>query len=198
MHTASFDDTVEHGSHAALSPPRHAMIMLSRCVRVAAVGVVAFALACADQSDPSQADPGTADPPMSARGVRATAVIIDSASGLATIGVDLQTNQLALGAYQGAISFDTAALTLVSADPPGDGGRFANASGTGVVRFAGFSTTGFQTRRAVLLRFAVKDWAATRRLSVELSTAGTVTGERLTGEAMQSSRTVIKSLEVAR
>lgn len=114
------------------------------------------------------------------------------------MAVDLQTNQVALGAYQGAISFDTAALTLINVDPPKEGGRFANASGAGVVQFAGFTTTGFAGQRAVVMRFAVKDWAEIRRVSVDLTTAGTVTGERLSGEGLQSSRVLTQALEVAR
>jgi hypothetical protein len=134
---------------------------------------------------------------MTARGVRAAAVIVDSSSSTVAVGVDLQTSQISLGAYQGTVSYDTAGLSLLSADASGDG-RFANASAAGVVRFAGFSTSGFTTKRAILMRFAVRDWRAVRRLSVELSTAGTATGERLTGDGMQSSRTISKSLEVPR
>ena len=168
--------------------------------RLAAAILASFVLfaACAEQSQHPMADPTTNAPPMTARGIRAAAVIVDSAQGRVTVAIDLETNQVALGSYQGAFSFDTAALSLVSADPPAEGGRFANASGAGVVRFAGFSTSGFQTRRAALIRFAVKDWTAIQRVSVELTTAGTVTGERLTGDGLQSSRVVYQSPEVAR
>lgn len=173
----------------------HSLLSRRRPFAVAAALLV---IGCTDTTSRPMAEPTSSAPAMSARGVRAAAVIVDSAPGLVTMAVDLETNQVALGAYQGALSFDTTALALVSADPAAEGGRFANASGAGVVRFAGFSPAGFQTRRAVLARFAVKDWAGLRRVSVELTTAGTVTGERLSGEGLQSSRLVMPSREVSR
>ena len=169
-------------------------------LRVVAVIIAPLVLAagCAERSQHQMADPFTNAPPMTQRGIRAAAVIVDSAQGRVTVAIDLETHQVELGAYQGALSFDTTALSLVSADPASEGGRFANASGPGVVRFAGFSTTGFQTRRAALVRFTVKDWTGIQRVSVELTTAGTATGERLSGDGLQSSRVIYQGPEVAR
>jgi hypothetical protein len=71
----------------------------------------------------------------------------------AMLVVRVEGRGMVLGSYEGKVSFDPKAFAVDSAIVGRDGSRFVNAGDTksGVIRFAGFTTTGFTSPDAVTL-----------------------------------------------
>ena len=71
-----------------------------------------------------------------------------------TLQVHLRPTDLVLGSYQGSLRYEPGSLSIVAVSAPGkDGTRMFNAadSARGVVRFAGFSTSGFTSTEVLTL-----------------------------------------------
>lgn len=87
--------------------------------------------------------------------------------------------ELALGSYQGRVSFDPELLQLIDARMPARGFRVVNTepASEGLVRFAGFTVDGFGEAEVLALRFRTTRPIEPTAVTLELEVAGTLEGE---------------------
>jgi hypothetical protein len=121
-------------------------------------------------------------PPLEAGSVRATVVAEPGPITVTKIRID--ANSLELGAYQGRFTFDPEALELVEVVMPEGDYRFVNTNeaSEGVIRFAGFTVTEFESPVALELRFKRVRDLDLNDLSVDLEVVGDVVGAEVKGE----------------
>jgi len=113
--------------------------------------------------------------------------------GLATLQVHLRPTDMALGAYQGSLHYESGALSIMSISAPGkDGTRMFNAadSAKGVVRFAGFTTTGFTGTVALTLVVRPARPLGRAGLVAAVDVAGDVDGKAVAKERLIPARGV--------
>jgi hypothetical protein len=111
-----------------------------------------------------------------------------SASGETTVVVRLQPTDLVLGSYQGLLRFAPGSVGIVSAVTPSDDGtRVLNAADTakGVIKFAGFTVSGFKTQDVLVLVVRSARGLDSAKLAVDLEVA-----TDLQGKAVPSSRLI--------
>jgi len=112
---------------------------------------------------------------------------------LVTLQVHLRPTDLVLGSYQGSLRWKPGSLSIVSVSAPGkDGTRMFNAadSAKGIVRFAGFSTSGFTGTDALTL--VVKPVRPLERagLTVAVDVAGDLAGKAVPKDRLIPARGV--------
>jgi hypothetical protein len=167
-------------------------------LRTIAMAVVLVGAACADE--PTRPDPL---PPPPEQGVNAY-VIVDNLHALVGQSVKVSVivraadANLRVGSYTGRLHFDPAALQYKAEVAINDGLRVANpnGAGTGEIRFAGASATGFADLTLYSATFTVKgtSWARDLALQMEeLSAARSLTN---LSPALRVSRTVYTSGQV--
>ena len=102
-----------------------------------------------------------------------------AAPGEAVIALRLQPAGLALGSYQGTMRFTPGSFVIVSAaTPKGDGTRIVNVadSARGIVRFAGFTVSGFSSLDVLTLVVRPARKLDAANLAAELDVAGDLNG----------------------
>lgn len=114
-----------------------------------------------------------------------------AADGSVTLAVRVTAEQLRLGAYQGTLHYAPGSLGIVQATTPlGDGTRVSNPadSAQGIVRFAGFTVSGF--RSDTVLTLVVKPRGALRAaaVQVQLDVAADVDGKAIEKAQLSGSR----------
>lgn len=111
-----------------------------------------------------------------------------AADGSVALTVRLEATEMKLGAYQGTLRFTPGTLEVLSVDSPrGDGTRVVNPadSAQGIVRFAGFTVTGFRTDSVLTLRVRPKRALAQSGVRVLLEVASDVDGKALPRAALR-------------
>lgn len=142
---------------------------------------IAAAALCLVACNDEQAQP-TSPPPVPSQGVTASITVdnMNAAVGQTVrvrVEVQVGTSQTyTVGSYTGRLRFDPARLEFKSENRINDGLRVSNAAGagTGEIRFAGASPTGFQTLVLYDGTFQVRSPAYTQNLQLmmeELSAA---------------------------
>jgi hypothetical protein len=109
-------------------------------------------------------------------------------SGETTLAIVVQPTELVLGAYEGHFRYQPGSFAVVSAvTPSGDGTRVLNAADTakGVIRFAGFTVSGFKTQDVLVLVVRTSRNLDDARLAVDLDVA-----TDLQGKAVPASRII--------
>lgn len=149
-------------------------------LRSIAMAVVLFGAACADE--PTKPDPL---PPPVDQGVNAYIVVDNLHAGIGqtvkvTVVVRTADANVKVGSYTGRLHFDAAALQYKAELAINDGLRVANpnGAGTGEIRFAGASATGFADLALYSATFTVKqaNWTSALTLQMEeLSAARSLT-----------------------
>jgi hypothetical protein len=94
-----------------------------------------------------------------------------------------------VGAYQGTLRFTPGTLEILAVDSPrGDGTYVVNPadSAQGIVRFAGFTVTGFRTDRVLTMRVRPKRPLAQAGVRVLLQVASDVDGNPLPPSALHN------------
>lgn len=113
------------------------------------------------------------------------------ADGTVTITVRVVPSGVVLGSYQGTLRFLPGALRGIHAAAPrgGDATRMINAadSTTGVIRYAGFTVTGFRHDTVLILRARPGASFATADLVAALDVAADSAGTRIPRERLFSS-----------
>ena len=107
-------------------------------------------------------------------------------SGETTLAVLVQPTDLVLGAYEGSLRYRPGAFAVVSVvTPSGDGTRVLNAADTarGLIRFAGFTVSGFKSQDVLVLVVRSARSLDDARLAVDLDVA-----TDLQGKAVPASR----------
>lgn len=150
-------------------------------LRSIAIAVVLAGAACADEPTRPIAVP----PPPSGQGVSAF-VVVENLNALPgqTVRVSVQVRaadaSVKVGSYTGRLHFDPALLQYKAEVAINDGLRVANpnGAGTGEIRFAGASATGFSDLTIYSATFTVRqaNWARALTLQMEeLSAARSLT-----------------------
>ena len=149
-------------------------------LRSIAMAVVLFGAACADE--PTKPDPL---PPPVDQGVNAYIVVDNLHAAIGqTVKVSVVVRaadaNVKVGSFTGRLHFDAAALQYKAEVPINDGLRVANpnGAGTGEIRFAGASATGFADLTLYSATFTVKqaNWTGGLALQMEeLSAAKSLT-----------------------
>ncbi len=99
---------------------------------------------------------------------------------------------VALGSYQGTVTYDPAVLMVDSATVGRDGFRFVNANNAskGSVRFAGFTANGFTGTDAVRIVARLRGPLENAKLNAMLEVAGDVDGRRIADGALKGAKGV--------
>jgi hypothetical protein len=111
-------------------------------------------------------------------------------AGEATLAVVIKPTDVVLGSFQGAFRYTPGALSLVSVTiPDGDGTRvFNRIDSTGVIRFAGFTMTGFRSTDVLVLVVKSGKPLADAGLAVDLTVASDLQGTVLPASQLISTR----------
>ena len=95
------------------------------------------------------------------------------------VTVRLQPIDLTLGSYQGTMRYTPGSLAIIAATTPkGDGTRVVNVadSAKGIVRFAGFTVSGFATQDVLTIVVRPARKLEDANLSADLQVAGDLNG----------------------
>ena len=115
-------------------------------------------------------------------------------AGTQVLVVRLEPSDFVLGAYQGRVQFEPGSLQLVSlaASQADNGTRLYNAADTasGIVRFAGYTTSGFRSTGVLTLVVRPTRSLEQAKVRVELDVAGDLEGRSLPHERLVSARGV--------
>ena len=119
--------------------------------------------------------------------VRVRVVRESGAPERAVLVMHVEGRAVALGSYQGTMTFDPAVLRVDSAIAGRDGFRFVNANqaGKGSIRFAGFTATGFKGTDAVRIVARLSGALEQSRIVATLEVAGDIDGRRIPDAALQ-------------
>ena len=112
--------------------------------------------------------------------------------GSVVLIVQVTSDGVALGSYQGSVHFDPSVFVADSVVAGGDGYRVANGHevARGVVRFAGFTTAGFRSIEAVRIVGVTKQSLDRARFSAELDIAGDLEGKKISPKYLRSTNGV--------
>lgn len=110
-----------------------------------------------------------------------------AADGSVTLAVRVTARDLALGAYQGSLRYAPGTLEILRvATPGGDGTRVVNPadSAQGIVRFAGFTVSGFRTDTVVTVVVKPRGGLPAARVQAVLDVAADVDGKAIAKEQL--------------
>ncbi len=102
-----------------------------------------------------------------------------AAAGEMALTVRLHPSEVTLGSYQGTLRYTPGAFSIVSATAPkGDGTRVVNVadSAKGLVRFAGFTVSGFATMEVLTIVVRPARALETAGLAADIEVAGDLNG----------------------
>lgn len=139
---------------------------------------------------PDDRGPGRATAVAEAPSVRLR-LVRESASGDRLVLVlHVEGSGVALGSYQGTMTFDPAVFTVDSAVAGRDGFRFVNANNLakGSLRFAGFTATGFKGTDAVRIVARARSPLDNAKIVATLEVAGDIDGRRIADSALQGTK----------
>ncbi len=167
-------------------------------LRIIAMAIVLVGAACADE--PTRPDPL---PPPPEQGVNAY-VIVDNLQAVAGQSVKVRVivrsadANLKVGSYTGRLHFDPAALQYKAEVAINDGLRVANpnGAGTGEIRFAGASATGFADLTLYSATFTVKAASWSRDLSLQMEELSAARSLANLSPRLQVQRTVLAADQV--
>ena len=175
------------GNHRLISQRRSASVAIAAC----AVMLCSLPSGGSSQSRPAarSAQPPAPTPTVRVRVVRAA----ESSAERVVMLIQVEAEGVRLGSYQGQLRFDPLVFGVDSSAAGRDGTRMVNAAdaGRGVIRFAGFATTGFTSDVAARLVARVPRSLSAERLSASLEArldiAGDLDGRPLPKAALVSS-----------
>lgn len=167
-------------------------------LRSIAMAVVLVGAACADE--PTRPDPL---PPPVDQGVNAY-IVVDNLH--ATVGQTVKVSvvvraadaNVKVGSYTGRLHFDAASLQYKAEVAINDGLRVANANGagTGEIRFAGASATGFADLTLYSASFTVKQANWTRGMTLQMEELSAAKSLANLSPQLQVQRTVFAAEQV--
>ena len=180
---------------------RRSSVAVAACVACAVCATCAAVVGALPASLAAQALPAARTTASASPAPRVRVRVLRSAestSERAVLLVQVESEGVRLGSYQGLLRFDPLTFAVDSCTAGRDGTRMVNAAeaARGVIRFAGFATTGFTSDVAVRLVARVPRSASDERLGASLEArleiAGDLGGKPLPTSALVSSSGLAK------
>lgn len=150
-------------------------------VAVSLAAVLVVALACSEDHvvGPTPAGVDDVATPGADSGVQIAVAADPFEAGQQVLRILVVPSELALGSYQGRVTFDPEQFELMDARVPDGGFRVVNTepAAEGLIRFAGFTVDGFGETEVLALRFRTTRPIEPTEVTLELEVAGTLEGE---------------------